>query len=85
VIPEAEWYDIRRAQSTKPSTYRCPFCGNRLPAMSVHALIRPLGLGDGRRHAHIECVARAREAGLLPTRSEWRKAQPHRRPRWWPF
>jgi hypothetical protein len=85
VIPEADWYDIRRAQSTKPSTYRCPFCGNRLPAMSVHALIRPLGLGDGRRHAHIECVARAREAGFLPTRSEWRKAQPRRRPRWWPF
>ena len=51
--------------------------------MSEHALIRPLGLGEGRRHAHIECVARAREAGQLPTRSEWLRTQPRRR--WWPF
>jgi hypothetical protein len=86
VIDKADWYDVRRASSTKPATYRCPFCGRRLTAMSEHALIRPLGLGQGRRHAHIECVARAREQGLLPTRSEWRTAhRPRRRPRWWPF
>jgi len=86
VIDKADWYDVRRASSTKPATYRCPFCGRRLTAMSEHALIRPLGLGQGRRHAHIECVARAREQGLLPTRSEWRTSQrPRRRPRWWPF
>ena len=82
MIEKADWYDIRRASSTKPATYRCPFCGRRLTAMSEHALIRPLGLGEGRRHAHIECVARAREAGLLPTRSEWLRTQPRRR--WWP-
>jgi hypothetical protein len=82
-VAPAEWYDVRRASSTKPATYRCPFCGERLTAMSEHALIRPLGLGENRRHAHIACVARAREAGLLPTRSEWLRTQPRRR--WWPF
>ena len=75
----------KAASSTKPATYRCPFCGARLTAMSEHALIRPLGLGEGRRHAHIECVARARKAGLLPSRTEWLATQPRRRRRWWPF
>jgi hypothetical protein len=82
VIAKADWYDIRRASSTKPATYRCPFCGRRLTAMSEHALIRPLGLGGGRRHGNTEGVGRAREAGLLPTRSEWLRTQPRRR--WWP-
>jgi hypothetical protein len=84
-VPAADWYDIRRAHSTKPATYRCPFCRERLTAMSEHALVRPLGLGEGRRHAHVACVARARDAGLLPSRSEWRAGRPRRRPRWWPF
>ena len=84
-MPAADWYDIRPAQSLKPATYRCPFCHERLTAASRHALIRPLGLGEGRRHAHIACVARARDAGLLPSHTEWRRAQPRRRPRWWPF
>jgi hypothetical protein len=82
-MQQADWYDVRRAQSTKPATYRCPFCGRQLHAMSPHALVRPLGLGHGRRHAHIECVARERAAGRLPTRAEWRKGRP--RSRWWPF
>ena len=71
MIAKADWYDIRRASSRKPATYRCPFCGRRLTAMS--------------EHAHIECVARARANGLLPTRSEWRAAQPRPARRWWPF
>lgn len=84
-VPAARWYDIRRAHSNKPATYRCPFCGELLTAMSEHALIRPLGLGDGRRHAHTACVARARQAGLLPSRVEWLASQPRDRRRWWPF
>jgi hypothetical protein len=81
-VPAADWYEIRRAQSTKPATYRCPFCGERLTAMSEHALIRPLARGEGRRHAHTACAVRARRAGLLPSRDEWRATQPKRR-RWW--
>ena len=82
----ADWYDVRRANSTRPATYRCPFCREHLTAMSEHVLIRPLGNGDGRRHAHTACAVRARALGLLPTRSEWRASRrPRRRPRWWPF
>jgi hypothetical protein len=74
-LVEAEWYDVRRAQSNKPATYTCPFCPRKLPAFSEHVLIRPLGRGVGRRHAHAECAARARRDGLLPTREEWLRAQ----------
>jgi hypothetical protein len=71
----AEWYDVRRAQSGKPATYACPFCPRKLPAFSEHVLIRPLGRGVGRRHAHTACAARARQDGLLPSREEWLRAQ----------
>jgi hypothetical protein len=81
-VPAADWYEIRRAQSTKPATYRCPFCGELLAALSEHALIRPLARGEGRRHAHTACAMRARRAGLLPSRDEWRATQPKPR-RWW--
>jgi hypothetical protein len=74
-LVKAEWYDVRRAQSTKPVTYSCPFCPRKLPAFSEHVLIRPLGKGDGRRHAHLACVARAREEGRLPSQADWRAAQ----------
>lgn len=72
----ARWYAIGRAQSLKPATYRCPFCGRQLSAMSEHVLIRPEDRGEGRRHAHTACALRARQAGKLPTRDEWRKTQP---------
>ncbi|QEC47863.1 hypothetical protein FSW04_09965 [Baekduia soli] len=75
-IERADWYAIRRAQSTRPSTYTCPLCGRLLPAMSEHVLITPLGDGRRRRHAHTACAARARRAGRLPSRDEWRAAQP---------
>ena len=65
---------MRRAQSTRPATYTCPFCGGRLHAMSAHMLIAPEGDVERRRHAHTDCVARAREAGTLPTHDEWRRA-----------
>jgi hypothetical protein len=72
---------MRRAQSSRPASYTCPLCGERLHAMSEHALIAPEGDVERRRHAHLECVVAARRAGELPTYDEWRKAQrgPRRR------
>ena len=79
---EPLWWELRRAQSLKPATYRCPLCGQQLPALSEHTLMRPEGHGEGRRHAHTKCVLKARAAGKLPTRDEWRATQP-RQPSWW--
>jgi hypothetical protein len=70
------WWAIRRAQNRKPATYRCPLCGNHLPALQDHMLITPEGDPSRRRHAHTECVVKARKAGRLPTREEWLKTQP---------
>ena len=70
------WWSMRRAQNRKPATYRCPLCGKFLPALSEHTLIAPEGDSTRRRHAHTRCVMRAREAGRLPTRDEWRSTQP---------
>jgi len=70
------WWSMRRAQNSKPATYRCPLCGNHLPALSEHMLIFPEGRSEGRRHAHSECVIAARKAGRLPTREEWQRTQP---------
>jgi hypothetical protein len=75
-LEAADWWTVRRAQSLKPATYRCPLCGHRLHAMSPHVLIAPEGDPSRRRHAHAECVGAARRAGRLPTRDEWRGAQP---------
>jgi hypothetical protein len=80
--PGPRWWDVRRAHNTKPVTYRCPFCGKQLSAMSEHVLLRPEGRGEGRRHAHTACAAAARRAGRMPSRSEWQATQP-RRPSWW--
>jgi hypothetical protein len=71
------WWAMRPAQNLKPATYRCPLCGNRLPALSEHFLIVPEGDASRRRHAHTECVLAARKAGRLPTEEEWRRTQPH--------
>jgi hypothetical protein len=67
---------MRRAQSRSPKTYRCPFCGDLLHAMSEHVLIAPEGDVERRRHAHTACVAAKRRAGELPTQDEWFAAQP---------
>jgi hypothetical protein len=75
-LEAARWWQIRRAQNRKPATYRCPLCGRYLPSLSEHMLILPEGNPQGRRHAHTECVMRARQSGRLPTREEWMKAQP---------
>jgi hypothetical protein len=74
--PEARWYAIRRAQSTKPATYRCPFCGRLLPALSEHVLVVPEADASRRRHAHTACAVKQRRAGRLPTRDEWRASRP---------
>jgi hypothetical protein len=78
------WWEARRAQSTKPSTYRCPLCGQQLPAMSEHMLLFPEGDHSRRRHAHTRCVVAARQGGRLPTRAEWRDTQTPRRS-WLPW
>jgi hypothetical protein len=70
------WWAVRRAQNLKPATYRCPLCGKQLPALSEHMLIVPEGDSTRRRHAHTDCVLRARKHGRLPTRQEWLKTQP---------
>jgi hypothetical protein len=75
-LPPARWWTWRRASSRKPATYRCPFCGRHLAAMSEHMLIAPEGDTRRRRHAHGECVMAARKRGQLPSRDEWRRTQP---------
>ena len=69
------WWTVRRAQSRKPATYRCPFCGGYLPAMSEHVLLIPEGDPSRRRHAHTACAVAARGAGRLTTRDEWQRAR----------
>jgi hypothetical protein len=75
---QPRWWTMRRAQNRKPATYRCPLCGNHLPSLSEHMLIAPEGDTSRRRHAHTECVMKARKAGRLPTQDEWSKTQPRR-------
>jgi hypothetical protein len=72
-LEPARWWTIRRAQNSKPSTYRCPLCGDFLPALSEHVLIAPEGETSRRRHAHTACAVAARRQGRLPTREEWGK------------
>jgi hypothetical protein len=72
----ARWYTLRRAGSTKPATYRCPLCGERLPALSDHLLVFPEDDHSRRRHAHMDCVAAARRAGRLPSRDEVEPRRP---------
>jgi hypothetical protein len=66
-VEEARWWAVRRAQSLKPATYRCPFCDELLHAMSEHLIIAPEGNAHRRRHAHTECVLAARKAGSFKT------------------
>jgi len=73
---EPRWWVARRAANRKPATYRCPFCGGFLPALSDHMLIVPEGDSSRRRHAHTDCVIAARKAGRLPTREEFERTQP---------
>jgi len=75
------WWAVRRASNRKPATYRCPFCGRHLHAKSEHVLIAPEGDSSHRRHAHAECVARARAAGTFRTYDDWRATRP-RKSRW---
>jgi hypothetical protein len=75
-LERAHWWYVRRAQNRKPSTYRCPICGNYLPALSEHVLLVPEGDSSRRRHAHTDCAVAARKAGKLPTRDEWLRTQP---------
>jgi hypothetical protein len=73
--PQARWWEARRAQNRKPATYRCPLCGELLPALSDHMLLFPEGDHGRRRHAHMACVMEARSQGGLLTREEWERKQ----------
>lgn len=75
-LPVAEWYSVRRAVNSKPSTYTCPFCRGRLLALTEHVLVAPEGDTTRRRHAHTQCTLKARAAGTLPSREEWHATQP---------
>ncbi len=80
-MPEpARWWSMRAAQNLKPATYRCPFCRKHLASMSEHVLIAPEDDRSKRRHAHWECVQKARGEGRLPTQSEWLEATRGPRP-----
>jgi hypothetical protein len=70
------WWAMRRSQSSKPATYRCPFCDERLHAMSEHVVIAPEGDVERRRHAHTACAAAAHARGDLPTYDDWRATRP---------
>jgi hypothetical protein len=67
---DARWYALRPAANRKPATYRCPLCGDFLPALSEHFLVVPEGDAARRRHAHRECVLDARRSGRLPLRED---------------
>jgi hypothetical protein len=69
------WWEVRRAQNVKPTTYICPLCDEQLYATSEHTLLLPEGDPSRRRHAHTDCVAQARRAGRLLTQDEWRKTK----------
>jgi len=71
-----EWWAVRRAHSRRPATYTCPLCGRNLHAMSEHVVIAPEGDVEKRRHAHTECVLKARKAGTFKTYDDWRATQP---------
>src|SRR3954463_5992499 len=73
---QARWYVVRPAANRKPSTYRCPLCGGLLPALSAHMLVLPEGDPSRRRHAHTDCVLRARRSGRLRLREEVDPAPP---------
>jgi hypothetical protein len=73
---EGRWWEVRRAQNRKPATYRCPLCGELLPALSDHMLLFPEGDHGRRRHAHSACVMKARSEGGLLTRAEWERKHP---------
>lgn len=75
-LPKARWWTVRPAHNRKPATYRCPFCGRLLPALSEHMLIFPEDDKQRRRHAHTDCVLAARRRGQLVLREEWLRAQP---------
>jgi hypothetical protein len=73
---DVRWWTARIAQNRKPATYTCPICGQLLPSLSEHMLLFPEDDHSRRRHAHRECVMRARKDGRLLTRDEWRAQQP---------
>jgi len=73
---KARWYALRPAANRRPATYRCPLCGGHLPALSDHILVVPEGDASRRRHAHSDCVMKARRNGRLLLREEVEPPRP---------
>lgn len=73
-LPAARWWSVRPASNRKPVTYRCPFCDRNVVALSEHMLIWPEDDRSRRRHAHTQCVLRARRRGEIVMRSEYLRA-----------
>lgn len=73
---EARWYEVRPAANRKPATYRCPLCDRPLTALREHMLVLPDGEPSRRRHAHTECVMKARRDGRLLLREEVEPRRP---------
>jgi hypothetical protein len=67
---EPRWWAFRPARSLRPATYTCPFCGEAVLAMSEHLVIAPEGDASRRRHAHVECVQRARAEDRFPLKDD---------------
>jgi hypothetical protein len=82
-LPSVEWWSVRPVRSLKPATYRCPICGDLLHAMSDHVLIAPEGDASRRRHAHAECVRRARLPGAGSGAGKAAATRPGRPRRLW--
>jgi hypothetical protein len=72
---DSRWYAVRPAANRKPATYRL-LCGDLLPALSAHTLVLPEGDPARRRHAHTQCVLKARAAGRLPLREDVEPPRP---------
>jgi hypothetical protein len=68
---QPRWWTARRASSSRPRTYRCPFCEELLHAMSEHVVIAPEGDVHRRRHAHLQCVQAERASGRFVLEDEW--------------
>lgn len=76
------WWTFRPAKNLSAAVYTCPLCEQPIPALTEHVLLKPEGDASRRRHAHTDCVLRARHAGDLPDVDEWKRTIPSR-PRWW--
>ncbi len=59
-------YDVDRVPAVRAhKVYRCPGCGNEIPAGTGHAVAWPDGRPDERRHWHLHCWRLAARRGSI--------------------